>query len=68
MWVRDSTGGIQIRFRATGCFDYPVGQPLRVRCQGLVLGDYAGEASLGAARTIRPIRTGLSPGTTGPII
>jgi len=28
--------------------DFPVGQPLRVRCQGLVLGDYAGEVSLGA--------------------
>lgn len=49
LWVRDSTGGIQIKVSGDELFlDFPVGQPLRVRCQGLVLGDYAGEVSLGA--------------------
>lgn len=49
LWVRDSTGGIQIKVSGDELFlDFPVGQPLRVRCQGLVLGDYDGEVSLGA--------------------
>ena len=49
LWVRDSTGGIQIKVSGDELFlDFPVGQPPRVRCQGLVLGDYAGEVSLGA--------------------
>ena len=49
LWVRDSTGGIQIKVSGDELFlDFTVGQPLRVRCQGLVLGDYAGEVSLGA--------------------
>lgn len=69
LWVRDSTGGIQIKVSGDELFlDFPVGQPLRVRCQGLVLGDYAGEVSLVRPRTTRPIRTGSSLGTTESII
>lgn len=50
IYMQDSTGGIGIKLDGERLFeDFPVGRPLRVRCRGLVLGDYGGTLSLGAA-------------------
>lgn len=47
--VQDSTGGIEIKASGRDLFTrYAVGQRLRVRCRGLVVGGYGGELSLGA--------------------
>ena len=67
LWVRDSTGGIQIKVSGDELFlDFPVGQPLRVRCQGLVLGDYGGVVSLGAASDDSAYENGFIPQSVWP--
>ena len=47
--VQDAGGGIEIKAGGKGLFElYPVGQPVRLSCRGLVLGGYGGAVSLGA--------------------
>ena len=47
--VQDATGGIEIKLSGDDLFlTYPIGQPIRIRCQGLVVGAYGGYVTLGS--------------------
>lgn len=47
--VQDASGGIEIKAGGERLFElFPVGQPVRLSCRGLVLGGYGGALSLGS--------------------
>ncbi len=48
MVVQDETGAIQIQINKSGLFaDYPVGQTVYIKCNGLVVGNYHGVYQIG---------------------
>lgn len=60
--VQDETGGIEIKAGGDELYTlYPIGQEIRVRCQGLVLGDYGGVVSLGRVSEDEAYENGFIP-------
>lgn len=60
--VQDETGGIEIKAGGDELYTlYPIGQEIRVRCQGLVLGDYGGVVSLGVVSEDTAYENGFIP-------
>lgn len=60
--IQDETGGIEIKTGGDELYTiYPIGQEIRVRCQGLVLGDYGGVVSLGTASEDEVYENGFIP-------
>lgn len=60
--VQDETGGIEIKAGGDELYTlYPIGQEIRVRCQGLVLGDYGGVVSLGTVSEDEAYENGFIP-------
>ena len=60
LWVRDSTGGIQIKVSGDELFlDFPVGQPLRVQCRGWCWATMPERCRSVRPRTTRPIPNGF---------
>lgn len=48
MVVQDETGGIEIELDKNGLYnDFPVGQKVYIKCNGLVVGDYGGMYQMG---------------------
>lgn len=48
MVVQDATGGIELELDKNGLYnDYPVGQKVYIKCNGLVVGDYGGMHQVG---------------------
>ena len=48
MVVQDETGALQIQINKSGLFaEYPVGQTVYIKCNGLVVGDYNGIYQIG---------------------
>ena len=65
--VQDATGGIEVKVGGRDLFTvFPVGQSVRIRCQGLVLGDYGGVVSLGAASDDSAYENGFIPQSVWP--
>ena len=65
--VQDATGGIEVKVGGRDLFTvFPVGQSVRIRCQGLVLGDYGGVVSLGAASDDFAYENGFIPQSVWP--
>ena len=60
--VQDKTGGIEIKAGGDELYTlYPIGQEIRIRCQGLVLGDYGGVVSLGVVSEDAAYENGFIP-------
>lgn len=58
--VQDATGGIEIKLSGDDLFlTYPIGQPIRIRCQGLVLGAYGGYVTLGSVSSDADYQNGF---------
>ncbi len=56
IWVEDNSGGIELRLDQTQLYRrYPLGAPLRIFCEGLALGNYAGRILLGAPPTAEQV-------------
>lgn len=65
--VQDDTGGIEIKLSGDDLFlTYPIGQPIRVRCQGLVLGAYGGYVTLGSVSADAEYQNGFISQTDIP--
>ena len=65
--VQDATGGIEVKVGGNDLFTvFPVGQGVRIRCQGLVLGDYGGVVSLGATSDDPAYENGFIPQSAWP--
>lgn len=51
--LQDETGGIELSINATDLYNlYPIGMEVFVKCEGLIMGDYAGTISIGGSTFI----------------
>ena len=61
-YIQDSTGGMELKFALGNLSSvYPQGTRVRLLCQGLQLGDYAGQINLGYASKDEKYETAFYP-------
>lgn len=65
--VVDETGGIEIKVSGNELFtEFPVGQEVKIRCKGLVLGSYGGVVQMGTASADINYETSFIPASSIP--